>query len=85
MSAHAYFVSDPAIWRILDQRIGAADALLLGDQDHDAFRVSLTVVVGARGPEVEARVVYPCRVCGWRSACGAGGEDCLPLALERGT
>ncbi len=71
------FVSAPVLWRITHQELGAVDALLLGDQPHDSFRISLTVVGGGdQGPDVDARVVYPCRRCGWEFACGPSGEDC---------
>lgn len=68
--------ADPVIWRVMDQRIGCVDALLLGDQPTDRYRISMTVVNGIDGPEIEARPVYPCRVCGWEFACGASGGDC---------
>lgn len=68
-------MSAPAFWQIADQRLGGVDALLLGDQPDDDYRVAVTVVVGANGPEAEAQVVYPCCVCGWAFSCH-GGEDC---------
>jgi len=67
--------ADPVMWRVCDQRSGAVDALLLGDLPHDRYRISMTVVNGIDGPEIEAHPVYPCRVCGWEFACH-GGEDC---------
>lgn len=67
---------DPALWRVVDQTTGSVDSVLLGDQSDDEFRVGLTVLHnGEDGPEVDASVLYPCRECGWASAC-AGGEGC---------
>ena len=60
----------PAIWRVMHQAAGMVDAILLGDQSNDAWRVGVTIVGhGDDGPEVEATVVYPCRTCGWADAC----------------
>jgi hypothetical protein len=68
--------STPVIWRVVDQQLGAVGAMLLGDQPNDSYRVGLTVVSGPDGPDIDARAVYPCRVCGWDFACGPSGEDC---------
>lgn len=65
----------PILWSVVDQRLGGVDALLLGDQPNDRFRISVTMVMGSDGAEVDAQVVYPCRVCGWEFACH-NGEDC---------
>lgn len=67
--------STPVLWRVVDQRLGGVDALLLGDQPNDSYRIGLTIVNGPDGPDIDARVVYPCRVCGWDLACH-NGEDC---------
>jgi hypothetical protein len=61
----------PIFWRVVDQRLGAVDAVLLGDQPNDSYRIGLTIVNGgADGPDIEARAVYPCAACGWANACG---------------
>ncbi len=66
----------PILWRVVDHRLGAVDAMLLGDQPTDSYRIGLTVVNGPDGPDIEARMVYPCGVCGWGFSCGPSGEDC---------
>lgn len=73
--AEQTYSRSPVVWRVQDWQIGAVDAVLLGDDPGDAYRVSVTIVGGPE-PEVEARIVYPCRECGWASSCGPSGEDC---------
>lgn len=64
----------PISWRVVDRTAGAVDWMLLGDQDNDSFRIAVNVF-DSDVTEAEAQIVYPCRVCGWASAC-ADGEDC---------
>ena len=66
----------PCLWRVVNQQLGAVDALLLGDQPTDSYRIGLTIVNGSDGPEIDTQAVYPCRVCGWEFSCGPSGEDC---------
>jgi hypothetical protein len=76
MSSHESSVA-PILWRVRDQTLGAVDAIVLGDQDNDDWRVGVTIVRnGDEPPDVDAQVIYPCRACGWASACGDHGEDC---------
>lgn len=62
------------VWRVVEQDTGGdVDRLLLGDDDDDQQRIGVTVTGGLDGPIAEAVVVYPCRACGWASACD---EEC---------
>ena len=65
----------PAVWRVVDQRLGDVELVLLGDLPTDTHRVVLAITNESDGPEVDARVVYPWRVCGWLEACDRG-EGC---------
>lgn len=76
MSLTVATVQTPRLWSVVDQRLGAVDALLLGDRPTDSYRIALTIVNGPDGPDIEARAVYPCRACGWAFSCGPSGEDC---------
>jgi hypothetical protein len=69
-------MSAPLLWNVVQQQLGVVDALLLGDQPDDDYRISMTIVNGPDGPDIDARAVFPCRVCGWKFACGPSGEDC---------
>lgn len=69
--------TSPTLWRVVEQCLGAVDAVVVGDQPTDGYRIGLTIVDnGDEGPDVDAMVIYPCGVCGWDNACGANGEDC---------